>query len=159
MDKEHRSLEGEDVSFHTCKWQHCKVPKALGFEERKLAVWRVCWLAKQIIFQSQPSPPTRPKHENFHNKKKSLNCCPCQWKTFSNHLHRFTVKKEIFVLLWSGTTILRWQMHKKHQNWYSETNLVCQTYSSQIISIKPVYFQNLLFKWSETKTEQVMKAL
>lgn len=147
------------MPFCMCKWQHYKVPRASGLEEGKIAVWRVCWFAKQIIFQSQPSPPTRPKGEYFHNKKKSLDFCPCQWNIFSNHLHWFTGKKEIFVLLWSGTTILRWQMCKKHQKWYSETNLVCQAYSFQISSNKPVYFQNLLFKWSETKTEQVRKAL
>lgn len=42
--------------------------KASGLEEGKIAVWRVCWFAKQIIFQSQLSPPTRPKGEYFHNK-------------------------------------------------------------------------------------------
>lgn len=141
------------------KWQHCEVPKASGLEERKTAVWRVCWFAKQIIFQSQPSPPTRQKGKYFHNKKELLNFCHCQWNIFSNHLHWFTGKKEIFVLFWSGTTILRWQMHTKNQKLYWETNLVCQIYSFQIISNKPVYFKNLQFQWYEGKAEQVMKAL
>lgn len=53
-----------------CKWQHCKAPKASGVEKRKIALWRVCWFAKQIISQSQPSLPTRPKGEYFNNKNK-----------------------------------------------------------------------------------------
>lgn len=93
------------------------------------------------------------------NKKKSLHFCSCLWNIFRNCLHWFTGKRETFVLLCSGTTILRWQMQKKHQKWYSGTNLVCQTCSFQISSNKLAYFQNLLFKWSESNTEQVMKAL
>lgn len=64
-----------------------KSQKHLGLRKKNPAVWRVRWFAKQIIFQSQPSPPRRPKGEYFHNKKKSLNFCACQWNIFSNHLH------------------------------------------------------------------------